>query len=1378
MLDLAQGTATEVSAPSDSVDDVSWATDGTRVVSIGGGRLAVYSLVDGERHGVDVPSDTSTLGPSLSPDGRRAAFGRWVFSPVSKLELHVVDLASGADTVVTDDTWPDQRAEWSPDGTLLTYTSAADKVTVVVTCDGSTFEEVRVRPHAAVYEFRLAQARLVADSGMSFAPAFDPGGGWLSFVDVSTGPGGMQESVVAEAQPEGLRHVVAGPTPVDAVEDHRLQLHTWRAPGHLSVALQGTMTLADEVGGEFELKGVRLDPGQNALVAIAADPSSGLVSDDSAAVLVTTASDEFADLALDASGVSVTPGVPTVGHPTVVAARVENLGARDAEGTTVRLTVTGPPATAPIVQEAQVTIPAGKTAVIALSWTPSVIGSYRVLAEADPSDTIVEAREDNNQVTRDVLVQATTALTATIESDRNAYPARAPVVLRVEIDNGGAPFAGTVTTTVEDGAGHVVATVDARALSLAFGSETDYVVGWTTGTVFAGDYSFHVRARATEATADTAQAAQAFTILPDVSVFGRVVPDQPTVAEGATAGFAVRVESRGANLALAGAHEHLQVTPLGTNGPPLFEADAEIPVLLPGGVWESRYDWTPARPIGSYTATFEVRPPSAPALAAATATVVVAPAAVTVTGTLGLVPGEVLAGTTFNALVAVTNVGATPLASYPVAVEVRTGATGALAVAETLSLDLLPGQTRQATVPLSTAALAPAAYPVFLKGGPAQTSLDRARLGVHGLVAPPTIDTPAHGSRVDASHPVLSVNDGSIVEGAPLTYEFEVYADPELTQQVTSIRSVAETAVHTTWRVDVNLTEDRTFYWRARATDGFLPSAWTAVAAFTVDAVNLPPGAPVPDAPRSGERVANRQPILTVTNALDVDRDVLTYEFRVASDPEMTVVLASAGGLEEGLGLTSWTVPVLLDEDATYYWSARARDGHATSAWTDAVAFTVDSVNETPTAPTPRRPIGGESVPTPTLVVGNAQDAERDALHYRFQIDSSPTFASPDLQVSPDVAEGTLETAWTPPLPLMDNILYYWRAAATDGHTTSPFAGSSFFMNLANDPPGIPVLLDPVDGRAMRTATPVLRLRNTTDADRDAAHVRIRGRGPVGPSRGPPPTCRKERGDDLDRLDLWPRTGCSHGGRALTMPSPPGLDGRGLPCGRGRGAADEPDASGAERGRDGGDASADARGVGRHQSRRPALDLHVRGLPRGHGGCARARRHRKRRRRRGRHHHRYHDRGPRGRQLQLAGAGRGSGAGGALDGVCAPHRPDGRTAGGAHGPARRSRQHARLAVLARESGGGRRRLPRLPRAGRGRAFRLRGRALRPGVRRHRTDQWRHGVLRGDGDRRAFRESAVHGRRRHPDRAAAHRRAGGDPHRPSRDRRRMPPPTPR
>ena len=188
------------------------------------------------------------------------------------------------------------------------------------------------------------------------------------------------------------------------------------------------------------------------------------------------------------------------------------------------------------------------------------------------------------------------------------------------------------------------------------------------------------------------------------------------------------------------------------------------------------------------------------------------------------------------------------------------------------------------------------------------------------------------------SRPDLVVTNAHC-EGASLTYEFELYSDADLARPVSVVRDVAEGAARTTSTFAENLAEDQTYYWRARATDGFQVSAWSAVAWFTVDANHAVPTAPIPDAPVLGARVTREHPVLVVRNSFDPDSSVLTYEVRLAEDPDMTVVIASIDGVTEGRQVTSWTTPVTLAEGATYYWRARARDESNPSPWSAVASF-------------------------------------------------------------------------------------------------------------------------------------------------------------------------------------------------------------------------------------------------------------------------------------------------------------------------------------------------------------------------------------------------------------------------------------------------------
>ncbi|HEY7510643.1 MAG TPA: hypothetical protein VIG50_10340, partial [Vicinamibacteria bacterium] len=236
-----------------------------------------------------------------------------------------------------------------------------------------------------------------------------------------------------------------------------------------------------------------------------------------------------------------------------------------------------------------------------------------------------------------------------------------------------------------------------------------------------------------------------------------------------------------------------------------------------------------------------------------------------------------------------------------------------------------------------------------------------------------------------------------------------------------------------------------------------------------------------------GSRIADREPVLAVRNALDPELDALTYEFRVSTDPAFETVLVSASGVPAGLSFTSWRVPVTLAENVVHHWSVRAWDGGSHSPWSSPVWFLVDTTDEPPSAPTPLRPLGDAHVRSlaPELVVANAADPEGAALTYRFEIDRSPAFDSPVRLISPGVPEGPSETSWTPGAPLEEDTRYYWRAAASDGHALGPWAGASFFVSVDNGAPRATQPLEPADLQIVTTAQPVLRVRNASDPEDD-----------------------------------------------------------------------------------------------------------------------------------------------------------------------------------------------------------------------------------------------------------------------------------------------------
>jgi hypothetical protein len=291
-----------------------------------------------------------------------------------------------------------------------------------------------------------------------------------------------------------------------------------------------------------------------------------------------------------------------------------------------------------------------------------------------------------------------------------------------------------------------------------------------------------------------------------------------------------------------------------------------------------------------------------------------------------------------------------------------------------------------------------------------------------------TISSPVDGAEVDSSAPLLVVTNALEPDGDAVSYRFEVSEFEDISTTVASVESIAAGTGGTTgWLVDVPLSENGYYYWRATAMDEHGLETPGPIAGFFINATNEAPLAPVVNAPTDGGVVTGSGVSLIVDNGSDPDGGTLTYWFeldRVATfdsadkqvSPEIT----------EGTTTTEWAVTGLM-ENTTYYWRAKVSDGLIESHWVEA-SFTANATNSAPNAPTMANPGDGAWVATlqPILAINPVVDPDGDTLEYRFQLYSDET-------LSALVAESVLSgTRWSLSSPLLDNAWYYWRARAED----------------------------------------------------------------------------------------------------------------------------------------------------------------------------------------------------------------------------------------------------------------------------------------------------------------------------------------------------------
>jgi len=145
----------------------------------------------------------------------------------------------------------------------------------------------------------------------------------------------------------------------------------------------------------------------------------------------------------------------------------------------------------------------------------------------------------------------------------------------------------------------------------------------------------------------------------------------------------------------------------------------------------------------------------------------------------------------------------------------------------------------------------------------------------------------------------------------------------------------------------------------------------------------------------------------------------------------------------------------------------------------------VNTANQAPNGPTAVEPVGGSvATLTPELVVTSAVDPEGSPITHTFQIDVTDSFDSPARQESLPLSE--VPVRWTPPAPLDENTVYFWRARAADGVSAGPWSPvASFRVNVTNELPEAPTPQRPADGAVVESATPVLGVVNALDPEND-----------------------------------------------------------------------------------------------------------------------------------------------------------------------------------------------------------------------------------------------------------------------------------------------------
>ncbi|MCD9026840.1 hypothetical protein LDO26_01235 [Luteimonas sp. BDR2-5] len=377
----------------------------------------------------------------------------------------------------------------------------------------------------------------------------------------------------------------------------------------------------------------------------------------------------------------------------------------------------------------------------------------------------------------------------------------------------------------------------------------------------------------------------------------------------------------------------------------------------------------------------------------------------------------------------------------------------------------------------------------------ALTGSRSARIRVESETPPagpaiPQVVSPLSGAEVASLRPFLRVLTGEHSQDPTVQVEFQLYADVGMTVLLEEaiVAKSPMAGEPTQWRPEADLNDNNRYYWRARAVAAEVASEWVN-ANFFANLFNDPPGSFNLTSPEAGANVGSLTPVLSATNAVDPDGDVVTYGFEVYDSSTLTEVVDSVSDLPEGEnGTTQWQVTVPLTDRATYYWRGIATDEHGARTITPARNFRVFVDNHTPTVPTIAAPPPGSRVIGEDQVwlrINNSTDEDGDPLTYLFEIDVVNTFDSSERQASGDIAAGSGGTTSWLATNLTQNQHYYWRARASDGFSNSDWAVSDFILDSQNEPPTVPTIANPGDRAWVSTRTPTFTVHQSTDPDGD-----------------------------------------------------------------------------------------------------------------------------------------------------------------------------------------------------------------------------------------------------------------------------------------------------
>jgi len=212
----------------------------------------------------------------------------------------------------------------------------------------------------------------------------------------------------------------------------------------------------------------------------------------------------------------------------------------------------------------------------------------------------------------------------------------------------------------------------------------------------------------------------------------------------------------------------------------------------------------------------------------------------------------------------------------------------------------------------------------------------------------PTFLSPLDGDAITEVAPAVSVTETTDPEGDAITYQFEADTVSSFDSADLLAEDVPDSGTGTAvWDLagsGLSLIENTTWFLRVRAQDALgAASDWETITLF-VRGPNDPPDAPVLLEPFDGTSF-EVAPALVAAHVTDPEGDDVSYDFVLAEDAALSVVVEQALGLAPGAGpegtsdQVSWQPASLAPGD--YYWAVTATDDLGDSATSAAWLLTI-----------------------------------------------------------------------------------------------------------------------------------------------------------------------------------------------------------------------------------------------------------------------------------------------------------------------------------------------------------------------------------------------------------------------------------------------------